>query len=123
MASRTIVITAHGSRREEANEEVLQLARELAQGDASDNVLVAFLDEVARPNIPETIDRAVADGALHIVIVPYFLNTGNHVQNDIPAIVRRKRQEHPDVTIEITPHFGAHPGVVGLLQKMLNQQN
>ena len=119
MSSRMIILIAHGSRRSEANEEVHQLSRELAQLNPSDRILVAFLDAVAKPNIPETIDKAVAAGAQQITLLPYFLNTGNHVQKDIPAIVEAKRKEYPGVSIRTTQHFGAHPGVVKLLRDIL----
>ena len=119
MSSRTIILIAHGSRRTEANEEVHRLAQELAASLKADQFLVAFLDAVAQPNIPETIDKAVAKGSNRILLLPYFLNTGNHVTRDIPAIVEEKRREYPQVTIKIAKHFGSHPRIVAILRDMV----
>lgn len=85
-------------------------------GDVDDRVGVraAYL-EINEPSIGEAIDRAAADGATAVRVVPHFLAPGNHVAVDIPAIVDAARARHPGVSIELTEHSGADPAMVGLL--------
>jgi sirohydrochlorin ferrochelatase len=104
---RTLLLVAHGSRREESNEEVRGLAAVLAEqaGERFGHVDCAFL-EIADPSIPDAIEAAVQAGASEIVVLPYFLSAGRHVREDIPAEVERKRAEHPEVRLRIAPYLG-----------------
>ena len=81
-----LLLVAHGSRRAASNTEVAQLAEQLQfnlQGDFA-MVEAAFL-ELAGPSIPEGIQLCAESGVKNIVVLPYFLNTGRHVAEDIPA--------------------------------------
>lgn len=102
-----LLLVAHGSRRHESNSEVSRLTatlRDLA-GDRFDGIEHAFL-EIAEPAIPDAIEACVQAGACEIVVLPYFLAAGRHVQDDIPVLVEQKQDEHPGVCIRITPHLG-----------------
>lgn len=83
-------------------------------GDARVPVRPAYL-EISSPSIPDAIERAVADGARTITLLPHFLSSGNHVLVDLPAITSAARQQHPGVRIELAEHLGADPGLVELL--------
>lgn len=115
---RAVLIVAHGSRRPESNAEVRRLAGRVAEILAADPDVVcvesAFL-ELAEPTIGEGIDRCVAAGAGEVVVLPYFLAAGRHVQHDIPREVRAKRAAYPQVRIVLAPHLGAHEALAGLL--------
>ena len=116
---RCLILVAHGSRRAAANDEVRQLAERLGERlrRRYAHTLWAFL-ELAEPSIPAAIDRAVAQGAGEIVVLPYFLATGRHVAEDIPELVAAKRAEHPAVTIRTTPYLGVAEGVLDLLAEL-----
>ncbi len=113
---RSLLLIAHGSRREAANQEIRQLTASLAErlGDRYDHIGCGFL-ELADPDIPTAIDAAVARGATEVVILPYFLATGRHVAEDIPAIVTDKRAQYPAVRIHMSPYPGAVPEILDLL--------
>ncbi|MBF0219630.1 MAG: CbiX/SirB N-terminal domain-containing protein [Gammaproteobacteria bacterium] len=101
------LLVAHGSRREASNEEVRQMAVQLASYLPLDEVVaVAFL-EMGEPNIPATIAAAVAKGATQLTVIPYFLAAGAHVVKDIPAILATASDQFPKVTIKLVPHIGA----------------
>ncbi|MCG6860914.1 MAG: CbiX/SirB N-terminal domain-containing protein [Chromatiaceae bacterium] len=104
---RTLLLVAHGSRREASNDEIRSLASALGRQSQTrfGRVDCAFL-EIAEPSIPEAIETAVRAGAGEIVVLPYFLSAGRHVAEDIPAEVERKRREHSDVEIRIAPYLG-----------------
>ncbi len=113
---RILLILAHGSRRGAANEEVRQLAAELAkrlQG-RFEQVEAAFL-ELADPAIADAVDSAVAAGATDITLFPYFLAAGRHIAEDIPSIVDACRRRHTNARIALWPHLGALPGLMDFL--------
>jgi sirohydrochlorin ferrochelatase len=38
--------------------------------------------------------------------VPYFLHTGKHVADDLPALLDAGRQQHPDVAFRMGDYLG-----------------
>ena len=110
-----LLIIAHGSRREESNQEVRDLTRKVA-GHAPHFGLVecAFL-ELADPDIVEGGSRLVKGGATSLTVLPYFLVEGRHVASDVPTEVAKISALYPDLEITILPYFGAADGVVNEL--------
>jgi len=104
---RSLLLVAHGSRREASNEEVRSLAATLAElaGLRFDQVDCAFL-EIAEPSISDAIEEAVRAGADEVVVLPYFLSAGRHVAEDIPAEVELKSREYPKVRVRLAPYLG-----------------
>ncbi|UCE90218.1 MAG: CbiX/SirB N-terminal domain-containing protein [Pseudomonadota bacterium] len=104
---KSLLIVAHGSRRETSNQEVAALTRVVMQRTDTtfDLVEYAFL-EIAEPSIGDGLRKCIAAGACEIVVFPYFLAAGRHVVADIPNDVAPVQAEHPDVAITIAPHLG-----------------
>lgn len=115
---KTLLLVAHGSRRDASNDEVRALARRLqVQAQAAfDAVSCAFL-ELAEPSIPDGLRESIAAGAREVVVVPYFLSAGRHVATDIPYEVDTVRAEYPGIAITLAPYLGAAPELAGLLLK------
>ena len=112
-----LLLIAHGSRRQSANDEIRQLATRVAALDENDfdGVVTAFL-EMADPDIHQGVTRCVELGASHIVVVPYFLAGGNHVSKDIPAEIACARAGLPhQVKIEISQYLGASAAMANLV--------
>lgn len=110
MTKPTLLIVAHGSRRQASNDEVRALARQLrtANHPYVGEVEVAFL-ELAEPSIADGLAACVGKGAREIVVFPYFLAAGTHVAVDIPEEIEAFSARHPEVQITLTPHLGAAP--------------
>ena len=89
-----------------------------AVGTHFDRVDAAYL-ELAAPSLADALDGAVEQGARRIVIYPYFLNSGNHVEQDIPEIVERYRTLHPNCRFELMPHFGTSPEIEGMITEQI----
>jgi sirohydrochlorin ferrochelatase len=118
---KSLLLVAHGSRREASNDEIRELtARLRAATDDFDHLGCAFL-ELAEPSIPDGLRQAIARGAREVVVLPYFLSAGRHVVTDIPAEIEPVQKEHPSVVIHIAPYLGAADGVVGLLIEQASQ--
>lgn len=113
---KAILLVAHGSRRKQSNDEVISLADKLGKNchQQYDIVNAAFL-ELAEVLIPDGIKQCVNDGAASIIVLPYFLNSGRHVVEDIPAIVSKTADHYPDIDIKIAPHLGASKLMMDLL--------
>lgn len=119
---KSLILVAHGSRREASNQEVRDLTEVLAAkaNCAFDRVSCAFL-ELAGPSIPDGIEQAVGEGANQVVVLPYFLSAGRHVAEDIPKLVDGKRKQHPQVDIRIAPYLGKAHAVTDVLLDMASE--
>jgi sirohydrochlorin ferrochelatase len=117
---RALLIVSHGSRRQQSNEEVNELAQNLNDllNGSFEVIHSAFL-EIAEPSIPEGIDKCAALGADSIMVLPYFLAAGRHVAEDIPSIVNEARKKYPKISIEISRHIGAFEQMPWLISREL----
>ena len=117
---RSLLLVAHGSRRELSNDEVRSVTDKLRAnaGKRFDMVECAFL-ELAEPSIPDGIEKCIQQGATRVDVLPYFLSAGRHVGKDIPECVALKQAEHPDVDIHLVTHLGAAAAIPELLLSMV----
>jgi sirohydrochlorin ferrochelatase len=108
------VIAAHGSPRAESNADLECLADAVRGRCAFAEVRLAYL-ECNAPDIATAVDACAAAGAERIVVVPWFLHTGNHVARDIPDILAGALRRHPGVEILMAPFAGSSPRVTGVI--------
>jgi len=112
---KSLLVVAHGSRRQESNQEVRQIVGQLRAIDSQyDRIDCAFL-ELAEPSIPDGLRKMIDAGSDEVVVLPYFLSAGRHVMTDIPNETDIVRKEHPAVSINIAPYLGAAPGIERML--------
>lgn len=118
---KALLLIAHGSRRKQSNDEVVLLAEKLKENCSDQFGIIhsGFL-ELADVLIPDGIKKCVDDGATSIVVLPYFLNSGRHVVEDIPGIVEQTRPLYPQLEIKIASHLGASDMMMDLLISQAN---
>ena len=109
-----IIVFAHGSRIEPANQAVRSAAADFARAGDYPIVEAAFL-ELGTPSLEEAADLLVARGVERIVIIPYFLTPGTHLERDLPAIVERILKKYRDIQVLVTASMDGHPGLVQIL--------
>lgn len=109
-----IAIFGHGSGIESANEAVRVVAAQFAALGGFEMVEPCFL-ELGKPDLPGAVECMVARGADTIVVVPYFLTLGKHLQRDLPRIVSGIQSIHPSVKITVTPPMDGHPHLAAIL--------
>jgi sirohydrochlorin ferrochelatase len=111
-----IVVFAHGSRIESANQAVRDVADRLA---ATGRYVVesAFL-ELGQPDLGGAVERLVARSAGRIVVIPYFLTLGTHLQRDLPRLAAEVAKRYDNVEIHVTSPLDGHPA---LLQALLDR--
>jgi sirohydrochlorin ferrochelatase len=118
---KALLLIAHGSRRKQSNDEVVMLADRLKQNCSEQySIIHAGFLELAEPLIPDGIKKCVDDGATSIIVLPYFLNSGRHVVEDIPNIVEQTRPHYQGVDIKIAQHLGASSLMMDLLISSAN---
>ena len=105
---KAILLVAHGSKRAQANNEVISIAEKLrnACSEKFSIVHAAFL-EFSEISILDGIKLCIEKGATSIVVLPYFLNSGKHLMEDIPNIVKNAANRYPHIKIKIAPHIGS----------------
>lgn len=114
MNTNAYVVFAHGSSVESANDAVRMVASDMAARGGFDLVRAAFL-EGGRPDLSAAVAELAALGADRVVVVPYFLTLGLHLQRDLPRLIEPLRTTHPGLTIEVTGPLDGHPGMVDAL--------
>ena len=102
-----ILMMAHGSRIAEANDAAREVAAMVQEMTGLEIVEVSFR-ELHEPNIQQGIDNCVARGAERILLMPYFLFMGAHVQHDLPEEIEEAQTRYPGLIMEMGEHLGAH---------------
>jgi sirohydrochlorin ferrochelatase len=85
----------------------------MARRGGLDVVEAAFL-EGGKPDLAGALS-AMADRVRHVVVVPYFLTLGLHLQRDLPRLIEDVKKSHPGVRIDVTPPLDQHPAMVDAL--------
>jgi sirohydrochlorin ferrochelatase len=110
-----IVIFAHGSRIESANEAVRSVAAELARQDGFSAVEAAFL-ELGSPDLNGAVEKLAQRGARRVIVVPYFLTLGLHLERDLPRLVQAASLKFKDLEVVMTAPLDGHPALIEVLR-------
>jgi len=120
-----ILLFAHGSSVGEANGGVHELARQIEQTGPYKYVRAAFL-ELAQPNLSAAVGQAVDAGFRRVIVIPYFLTLGIHLQRDLPNLLAMEKSKHPEIEIEAGESLEGHPLmpslILGRIQEALEKK-
>ncbi|HYI95346.1 MAG TPA: CbiX/SirB N-terminal domain-containing protein [Bryobacteraceae bacterium] len=108
-----IIVFAHGSTIESANDAVHAVTSQLAHRTGC-RVETAFLD-CAPPTMADAVARLAGDGVRRVVVLPYFLTLGVHLQRDLPAIVDRLRPIYKGMEFTVSEPLDGHPALLDVL--------
>jgi len=127
-----VVVVGRGSTDPDANGDLAKVARLLADGrglttiaatasaapdgvptPAAGVVEPAFVS-LARPGVPEALERCRLLGARRITVVPYFLCTGRLVVR-LGDQARAWAAEHPEIDLTVGGHIGIDERIVTLV--------
>lgn len=109
-----ILLIAHGSRRKEANDDLVRLADLVKERRPSALVEIAYL-ELTTPTILEGGRACVARGARRVLMSPFFLSAGAHATSDLQDFRDQLSAEHPAVEFLLCPPLGLHPLLVDVV--------
>lgn len=113
-----IIIVDHGSRRDESNKMLEQVAELFGRRfrQKYDIVEPAHM-EIAEPSIATAYARCAQRGADRIVVIPFFLGPGKHWTQDIPRLTADAARQFPATAYHVSPTLGIDDLILDLLEK------
>ena len=120
MIKQGVILLGHGSRREEANEEIREMAKLVQEADPNGLYEVAFLS-FGSPHLADAAVTLIEKGCEKIIVMPMFLVTGNHINRDITSRLLLQKTTYPEVKFVLAKHFGAHPGIISIVQERIQE--
>jgi sirohydrochlorin ferrochelatase len=114
------LLIAHGSRRPEANRDLVDLAFAIRGRTHYPIVEVAYL-EVVEPTIPQGARRCVEQGATRVSLLPYFLSAGAHVVEDLERIRADLALEFPAIRFVLCRPLSLHPLLIEIVVDRLKE--
>lgn len=99
-----LLIAAHGSLEESANQPIYSVARQLRAMASFAAVLVGYM-HTNQPSLLEAIGRLVRRDIHNCIAVPYFLGPGNHVATELPTLLATARVRYPNELLLLAEHL------------------
>ena len=116
MEQKALLIIDHGSRAKLATDEFEQLVDLVRQTNAYPCVKGAHM-EIKEPSIETAIAELHREGFRVVVVMPYFLFSGNHSKIDIPELVEKTKENYPDMQYSFGKPIGVDPLMVQIILK------
>jgi len=106
-----IILFAHGARDPEwaAPFGIIRRQLQVARPDAQ--VELAYLDFMT-PSLEAAVAQSAARGAQRIVLVPLFMAQGGHLKQDLPLLVGKISERHPQLELQVLPAIGDAPEIL-----------
>ncbi len=99
-----LLFVAHGTPLASANAPIQAVLMQVQQQAGYGPALLGYLD-CNEPTIPAAFAQLVTTGVQRIVVLPYFLQLGRHVRQDLPALFDQARQDYPQIPICVAQHL------------------
>jgi sirohydrochlorin ferrochelatase len=109
-----IILFAHGSAVEEANQGVRNLASRIQSQGPYAYVRASFLGP-GQPELGPAIGEAVGAGFHRVLVIPFFLTEGTHLRRDLPRLVEAEKQKFPSLEIQVGRSLEDHPEMASLI--------
>jgi sirohydrochlorin ferrochelatase len=109
-----LLLIAHGSRNQEANDDLHHAVTALRQRGQHAIVEASFL-EMAEPDIFKGGQTCAIQGADRVILLPYFLSPGVHVRQDLRRFRDQLAESFPGVEFVLAAPLGRHEAIVDLL--------
>jgi len=117
-----IILFAHGARDPEWAEPFRRIQALVANTLPGTPVELAFLERMT-PGLPEALGRVVQAGATTVSVVPLFLGAGGHVKEDVAALVRTLREQHPTLKLQLSSPIGEDEELVSAIAQWVVRQH
>jgi sirohydrochlorin ferrochelatase len=113
------IVFAHGSRIESANQAVRDVVAKMAA--SGQHVVEAAFLELGQPDLAGATAVLIARGSKRVVVIPYFLTLGTHIQRDLPRLAQDASRANGDIEMRITAPLDGHPALVQALLDRASQ--
>lgn len=113
-----MIVLGHGSRRREAARQFEEMVRRVA-GSLPQVVVVPAFFSLGQPDLPTQVQILESHGCGRIVIMPYFLYNGVHIEKDIPALLAELERRYPHLDFVLQPTLENDPAMERLVLERL----
>lgn len=122
MNKTSLIIVDHGSRRQESNQMLEEVARLFAERFKSRFPIVEPAHmELCEPSIETAYTKCVQRGAKRVIVVPFFLSFGKHWTRDIPSLLSQAACRFPGTEYQLVEPLGIDDLMLDLLFKRATQ--
>ncbi|WP_457570466.1 sirohydrochlorin chelatase [Desulfovulcanus sp.] len=118
MTAKGIIILGHGSRRKTVSQSFSRMVGRIAQRISNARVEPAFFS-LGRPTLEEKASELIAEGCKEIIIFPYFLYNGNHVEKDIPTMLQSLKQKYSEINFRLLNTLENEPLLEEIIYKRI----
>lgn len=118
--STAIVLLGHGSKAKGALESMHRVADWIGERYGVHSMLVCQMDPPGM-TLSEGVAAFALQGFEQVLVLPYFLHFGNHLREDIPALIKEANALHPGVDVRLGRHLGADPALADLVHRRLQE--
>ncbi len=116
MSKKALIIVDHGSKFNEANQMLAEIAELIKEKDTPEFEIISYCHmELAEPTIEQAFEDCISRGATDIVVHPYFLAPGRHSTKDIPQMVQKAAKNYPAVSYIVTNPLGIHEKIIEVI--------
>ncbi|MBI3999471.1 MAG: CbiX/SirB N-terminal domain-containing protein [Candidatus Omnitrophica bacterium] len=112
---KAVLLVGHGSKLSGSSDALNQVLESLRRKEPSTFFQAAFL-EIQPPNIPQGIELCLNQGAREVIVIPYFVQAGKHVVEDIPRIVSETQARHAGQHIYLAEYLSFDPRIVSVVE-------
>lgn len=116
MRNKAILIVAHGSKVKETNL-TMDLYMEALRDYAGDMILEKAYLQLMEPSVETAIESLYEKGIKELVVFPFFLFKGNHILEDIPAVLEAQKMRYHDLSIQFLDNIGFDENIVKMIAK------
>jgi sirohydrochlorin cobaltochelatase len=114
VATRALVLFAHGARDPQWARPFRQLVAELGERLPGERIVLAFLESM-QPSLPDCAAALHSEGVRSLRVVPVFLGAGGHLKEDLPRLAADICARYPDLEIAVERPIGEQPEVIAAI--------
>lgn len=85
-----------------------------------EDVKYAYL-QFGSPSFEETISQYIKENIKSIIVHPLFLFSGKHVSLHIPRIIKKFKQNYPEINIVCTKPLGLHEKLIDIIKERIEE--
>ena len=111
MDNTALILFAHGARDPEWANPMRRVRAAILEQSPQLRVELAFLEFMA-PDLETCAATLAGEGFATVVVVPMFIAQGGHLKNDVPLLLARLRERHPQVCFALAAPVGEAEAVV-----------
>ncbi len=111
MSVQAIILFAHGARDPEWAVPFGIIKQQLQAARPEVQVELAYQDFMT-PSLEAAVAQSAARGAQRIVLVPLFMAQGGHLKQDLPLLVAKILEQHPQLDLRVMPAIGDAPEIL-----------